>query len=438
MDEFWRDTFRSVMTPLRALRFSLATLLLATCFVASCIAVWVNREPWEIAAKVDLPYFVWMEMLRVQPLNTPGKILIARNRSDYPPTIWNWRTGELTRVEVPNDELLLSIAHLAGRFLTTDRSGTARVRQIGSPNPLVELPHWIFPTASNPRISPDGNRIAASGPDGAVWLYDLDKQKELSFPASGKSATKVTLEFSGDSKWLQAYDSSPKAAPGNRGQGWQVIDCDQGILVPIPKAVLDRIDKTGASYCTFMGTENWLFVSWECAWRVGTEEFIDWPKFACAVSPDVPPAYIAFHTQAAGIDEIWTSDLGHRMGCVDSGYAGMGRWGDCLSPSGRQGIFRIVDRAVLCDTVTGQRIHPFPESLEVAQFLTEDLILGLSGSEVQVWRRRRPEYAWGIMALPEFWLMPIFLIAAIFSVRRDRRRLKGAATCVTGRTEESN
>ena len=51
-----------------------------------------------------------------------------------------------------------------------------------------------------------------------------------------------------------------------------------------------------------------------------------------------------------------------------------------------------------------------------------------SARKVEVWRRNRPEYRWGIIWLPEFWLSLVFGCAFVLSVRRDwleLRRPKG-------------
>ncbi len=42
---------------------------------------------------------------------------------------------------------------------------------------------------------------------------------------------------------------------------------------------------------------------------------------------------------------------------------------------------------------------------------------------LQLWAYRRPEYRWGIVCLPEFWLTLIFGPAFIWSLVRDRRDL---------------
>ncbi len=432
MDEFWRETFRSLMAPLRSVRFSLATLLLATCFVASCLAVWVNREPWEIVASVPLPDFQRdYERGRIAPMAKDGQILFERSYQSHRLTVWNWHTGELTPVPFPEAEILLETAPAAGRFLTADRSGTARVRQIGSAHPLVELPHWVFPTAKNLRLSADGNRVAGSGPDGAVWLYELQEQKESSFPAKSTSPNKVSLEFSSDGHWLLAYEENGHGSAA-RCAGWQLIDCNQCVVSPAPMDVEDAIRE--ANGCNFLPNSPDYLLAGTKWWRIGTTELTNCPGKPALYRSNRPLDVMALQTEGRtrwGTLEVWSKDLGRRLGTVPANQdSAPTMWR--ISRTGGHVILNDLhdaDRgATLWETATGRRLYVFPELL-VVEFLDENRILAFSGlrkSEVQVWRRRRPEYAWGIVALPEFWLMPIFLIATVFSVRRDRRKLWSA------------
>ena len=50
-----------------------------------------------------------------------------------------------------------------------------------------------------------------------------------------------------------------------------------------------------------------------------------------------------------------------------------------------------------------------------------------------VWKRRRPEYWWGLAWLPEFWLTVIFACAFVWSVWKDRRDMRARAATVLTR-----
>lgn len=54
-------------------------------------------------------------------------------------------------------------------------------------------------------------------------------------------------------------------------------------------------------------------------------------------------------------------------------------------------------------------------------FLTDDLIVGLSDTTLRRWHRNHPEYSWGVLWLSGFWLTLIFASTFVWSILRDRR-----------------
>ena len=55
-------------------------------------------------------------------------------------------------------------------------------------------------------------------------------------------------------------------------------------------------------------------------------------------------------------------------------------------------------------------------------------VLALDRSpDLGLWRRRRPEYWWGVAWLPEFWLTAVFAVSLIWSVWRDKKRIGKSA-----------
>jgi len=51
------------------------------------------------------------------------------------------------------------------------------------------------------------------------------------------------------------------------------------------------------------------------------------------------------------------------------------------------------------------------------------VIHSLNANKAFIWRRRRPEYWWGVAWLPEFWLTALFAGALGWSVWRDGKRI---------------
>jgi hypothetical protein len=49
------------------------------------------------------------------------------------------------------------------------------------------------------------------------------------------------------------------------------------------------------------------------------------------------------------------------------------------------------------------------------------VVTGGSARVVRIWRRRRPEWWWGFVAMPELWCALGFAVLLIVSIRRERR-----------------
>jgi len=56
----------------------------------------------------------------------------------------------------------------------------------------------------------------------------------------------------------------------------------------------------------------------------------------------------------------------------------------------------------------------------------ERIVTASDDKTARVWKRRRPEYWWGVAWLPEFWVTLILGVALLWSLRRDMLNLKTA------------
>lgn len=54
----------------------------------------------------------------------------------------------------------------------------------------------------------------------------------------------------------------------------------------------------------------------------------------------------------------------------------------------------------------------------------DELSINCEDEVVEVWRRRRPEFLWGVAWLPEFWLTVVFSVLLVWSFVRDFRTLR--------------
>lgn len=415
------DPWREGLSRLRGLRFSLATCILAVLFLSATVATWVNRPPWVVVRSCRLPDFS-NESPHLYLLGEEGLVLVHRPMARQQLATWNWHSGVLESVALPMEEVLLDVAPDVARFLTTDKKGTARIRQVGLMQPLAELPHWVFPTAQNLRLSADGNRVAGCGPDGAVWLYDATTQQQYTFPPDTTPPGRVYLEFSHDAHWLQVHESPGQdiTAPSI---AWKLIDCRNGQPAGVPPDIRANCLQWGPERCTFAESDNLLFVG-PASWRIGSERMI--PCAGEAVY-DGSPTSIALVRNRSHI-EVWDKNVSTCVGRID------------LPPQQNYGLLRVSPRGThltcltypeditcLWDTVAAKTIHVFPAGIAVHHFLDEEHLLALDAQRglLQVWWRRRNESPWGTLGQPELWMALIFLAVTVYSIRRDQRRATG-------------
>ncbi|HLX64587.1 MAG TPA: hypothetical protein VKX17_25160 [Planctomycetota bacterium] len=109
------------------------------------------------------------------------------------------------------------------------------------------------------------------------------------------------------------------------------------------------------------------------------------------------------------------------------------RWRDQISPDGSR-VLRLKGlQIVLEDNVAKRSLEMLPgfemnEDTATASFSPDGAQIVAGNwrfrNELFVWKRRRPEYWWGIAWLPEFWLLVILTSAFLWSLLRDRRDLR--------------
>lgn len=58
----------------------------------------------------------------------------------------------------------------------------------------------------------------------------------------------------------------------------------------------------------------------------------------------------------------------------------------------------------------------------------DEVSINYQDEVVEVWRRRRPEFWWGVAWLPEFWLTVVFAVLLVWSLVPDFRTLRKTAT----------
>jgi len=135
---------------------------------------------------------------------------------------------------------------------------------------------------------------------------------------------------------------------------------------------------------------------------------------------DLPGTRFFTRHPGGGMCRVWDAESGRQMGSFES-------YQDRVSADGRRllvshnGHLRLLDaRSLKC---LFEFVEPFDsfqwESLDGGERLFLSAVLERDG--ISIWRRRRPEWWWGVFWLWEFWLTVAFAGLFVWSVVRDRR-----------------
>jgi hypothetical protein len=71
------------------------------------------------------------------------------------------------------------------------------------------------------------------------------------------------------------------------------------------------------------------------------------------------------------------------------------------------------------------------ERVECLRYSADGNTVLVGGRQLTLFKRRRPDYSWGVLAIPELWLSAVLAILIIFSIRRDYARKNASITAVT-------
>jgi WD40 repeat protein len=371
-------------------RFSLATLLLAVVFAGGCFGLWFRGTPWGCEA------------------NLPGREA-AFSKDGHWIVTWGLDSVHLCDAQ-------------SGQVRLTLRDNT--------------------PCAMHAAFSPDSRLLVTTYLDGNARLWEVETGKELTV-LGGHGGLCGFGVFSPDGQRLAILVNKPV---GNGGTGtvhvWDVPSMKRLFALKEQPDVIGFVlfSPDGRRMFTTSPQDGVSF-----AWDAATgEQLKDVPGSRPAFSPNGQQMVVARADTAVVIDartfEPLLSLTGHANLVWESAYSADGRrivtasfdgssrvwdtWtGACLavleqtspaisasfSPDGRLVVTSENEGTVrLWDAVTFQKLA----ALESNDGFSREGCFAPDGNRVitsglepsHLWSQRRPAYAWGVLAVPEFWI----------------------------------
>jgi WD40 repeat protein len=94
-------------------------------------------------------------------------------------------------------------------------------------------------------------------------------------------------------------------------------------------------------------------------------------------------------------------------------------------PDGQSMLMLSNEKILIKEVPSGKLLFESATTVDdVCQSPDGNTIVTESESLLQIWRRRHPEYWWGVMLLPEFWLTLVLAGGFFWSIRRDWRSVR--------------
>jgi len=405
-------------------RFSLRTLVIAPLLATCVFAVWWRWEPWVFEQALE-------GEAKDMAFSPDGRLLAAAGMVAGGPVLSIYRLSDGSRRDLPTgSEMkftgLLSFSPDGRHLLTTWYGHDPTVWDVEAGHVVFALKGYVG-RVRHASYSPDGRSIVTG--DYASWLrlWEAEAGNLLAeqhvggavdvarFSRDGRRVLSVT------SRSLQVWDSRlterlfRKVAPARGLPPEATVDISpDGSRVAYGDDAggvhVDAIDGEGEgsglvlgghedyALCVRFFPDNELLLTCD---GIGTAStwYHNGVK-ASAVTAHILSAFL--HS-----DAIWLSDGRRIAGTWDVGIlifdATVGRVLAIVSPSYEREVF-LRSSAISCD---GRRIA-----------MTER-----GDKFITVFRRRRPEWWWGVFYLWEFWLTAAFACLFIWSVITDRRPL---------------
>ncbi len=351
-------------------RFSLRTLIVFTLLATSATALWMHRAAW-----VRLPAFRGTnpEINHITFLHARSQVAAA-DTSDVV-ELWPLSSEECSK-KVETNSAIIGISPAMRLVVTHPRDyEDASVVDALTGEVLCELKGHKFQVAEA-AFGEDDTAIATAGYDGTVRIWD------------GRSGTCRKVIEASDFHMVYSVDFFPgghMVVAGDSDGSATIFDVGSGACIRSLEAC-----KTGIT--------------------------------SVDVSPD--GSFIVGGTYEGGV-RLWNASTGrvvwHRA--MDKGTIGevvFSGDGDRIAAANAYGPNRVYDaKNGNCIAVMGKESCDVAFSPDGRHIAVADRYFSLA-----VFRRRRPEWWWGVFWLPELYATAFFSLLLIWSVWRDRKHLQ--------------
>ena len=462
-------------------RFSLRSLLFAVLLLGSAGGLRAKWEPWVLERRVhpDGP----VSDLICSPNGASVVSVFEDWRETWDTKEFNralqWTdvlTGK-TR-DIATDDIAYSHDNIFSPdgtlFLVVHRTGIIGINDSKTGEELRSLRGIDF-TVKTVRFSSDGTRIIAVNTEGNVWVWDTT-DGELLFHVDFPKYSKID-DFHDYRPWLESnrFDNTwsdnneaRRLFEGDKTASATTLQRPQDIVLFTADGSVKFYDGSlGAFKSVFFADSNF-------------RDFKINPPSARAKDIETDPFEAIFSNEGSRVvtsnvkgADLWDGASGNKIALLQSRQAAIacasfspnGKWivtggvdhsarifkaehGEEAAvltghtetvqaarffPDGTRVITSGFDgRAIIWDAASGTPLRVLFTNNEFTndcgtlfQVLNDDRIVFRENPvTVQYWTRRRPEHAWGIAWLPEFWLTALFAVALGWSIFRDRASAK--------------
>lgn len=429
-------------------RFSIQTLTLAVLLLGSGGLLWKHWEPWRVC-------------LRMPEHNAPVKV------AQFSPD--GTRILTFTDFDRRFDEAQSRAGAEDNQVSIFNSSTGERLFARCGSSPVLEfLPAtaWFSPGGKWVMAGIDYSRV---GENWVPWVkaWRVDNGEELPIPTFSKRAH--FLQGSKDDRWfILNYDIDKTICAFDTLERRLVTLNKDSTREDFGKMTADG--KSYVSVVTFGDTDNlmlWKVGTWEAEFnfplpepraldsvsRDGTFAVLSQPRndlrrwddlrirrgsifdvkqrelhrFIGDVSTCVGSPFFPDHERIASIfgGQICISKIGSTQPLLSIYIMEKHkRW--ALSPDGRAIILDFDDGPKVWDTTTGE---PLVFRTSMLRWVSPTLfspdgerMLSVSGKNVEILSKRRPEAQWGVVCLPEFWAVVGLLVLTIWSFKKDKAK----------------